>query len=295
MRLVRPFFVALAVLGAVFSSAVSQAQAPIAWFSFDVPGDPGADAVGGHDAVAVVGVSQIPGLVGQAGSFANGYMQLPATADLNLLAGDFTLSVLVNSADLSNRNWFTKANPIEHRYGLGHDLAGHVGILFNGNSLFGAALSTTLVLDGSWHHVAGVKRGVTAELWVDGVLEDTGTIIPSFVDDGAFAIGRDGQCCEHFNGLMDEAKIWGRALTPVEIAEEANLGSFCQAPGAAPLYAVGQVPAGANPSGAAVGDFDEDGLGDLAVSNDASNTLFIYRGNGDGTFAVPYLFTASEQ
>jgi hypothetical protein len=287
MSFSRPYRLLLALLAAVFASPVSHAQPPIAWFSFDAPGDPGADAVGGHDAISVVGVGQVPGLVGQGGSFINGSMQLPEAADLNLLGGDFTLSVLVNSADLSNRNWFTKANPIEHRYGLGHDLAGHVGLQFNGNALFGLAQSRSVVFDGEWHHVAGIKRGLTAEMWVDGVLEATDPINSGFGDDGAFAIGRDGQCCEHFNGLMDEAKIWSRALTPVEIATEANLGSFCQASGAAPLYAVGLAATGVNPSGTAIADFDEDGLGDLAVSNNASNSLFVYRGNGDGTFGAP--------
>lgn len=287
MRIVRAVSAVLAVSGFALAPAASLAQGPIAWFPFDSPGQPGMDVAGGHDAVTVVGVGQVPGLVGQAGAFMNGYMQLPEAPDLNLLGGDFTLSVLVNSADLSNRNWFTKSNPTVHRYGLSTDPTGRAGLLFHGNDLFGLAQSRASALDGTWHHVVGVKRGLTAELWVDGVLQATDPIDPNFVDDGAFAIGRDGQCCEHFNGLMDEAKIWNRALAPLEIATEANLGLFCQAPGAAPLYAVGGVAAGANPSGAAVADFDEDGLGDLAVSNNASNSLFVYRGNGDGTFGVP--------
>src|SRR5262249_10464255 len=85
---------------------------------------------------------------------------------------------------------------------------------------FGVAISTTNIFDGAWHHIAGIKRGVIAEIWVDGNKQDTDNINANFTDDGAFAIGRDGQCCEYFNGLMDEAKIWNRALSQDEIQAE---------------------------------------------------------------------------
>jgi hypothetical protein len=207
---------------ALGSSGPAFSQGPIAWFSFETPGNLGEDTAGSHDAIEVVGVTQTAGVSGHAGSFVFGYMQLPDTTDLQLLEGDFTLSLFVRSSDLSNRNWFTKSTTVEHRYGLGTLPGGHIGLLFNGNSLFGLAMSTTVVFDGAWHHVAGLKRGSMAELWVDGRLEGTSPINSIFTDDGAFAVGRDGQCCEYFNGFMDEVKIWSRALTPEEIAAEAT-------------------------------------------------------------------------
>jgi hypothetical protein len=54
-----------------------------------------------------------------------------------------------------------------------------------------------------------------------------------------------------------------------------------------PAYATMSLPAGTNPSGTALGDFNHDGHLDLAVSNNASNTLDIYLGQGDGTFSAP--------
>jgi hypothetical protein len=43
---------------------------------------------------------------------------------------------------------------------------------------------------------------------------------------------------------------------------------------------------GAYPSAVAVGDFNGDGIPDLAVTNQASNTATIFLGNGDGTFTA---------
>jgi hypothetical protein len=77
------------------------------------------------------------------------------------------------------------------------------------------------VFDGSWHHVAGVKRLNNAEIWIDGVQQGIGTLTLKTTDDGQFAIGADGACCQDFTGFMDEAKIWNRALSQAEIQAEA--------------------------------------------------------------------------
>lgn len=196
------------------------APGPVAWFTFDSANGPGHDSANGFHATQVSGVTQVPGLQGQAGSFANGWMQLPSASALNLLAGDFTLSVLVKSTDTTNRNWLTKASTTEHRYGLG-TFGTQISFSFHGGP-GGWLTSTSAVFNGTWHHVAAVKRGSTAEIWVDGTLEATGAINTNFADDGAFAIGRDGLCCEWFNGLLDEAKIWSRALSAAEIGAEAS-------------------------------------------------------------------------
>jgi FG-GAP-like repeat len=41
---------------------------------------------------------------------------------------------------------------------------------------------------------------------------------------------------------------------------------------------------GKQPISVGVGDFNRDGKPDLAVSNEASNTVTVLLGNGDGTF-----------
>jgi hypothetical protein len=53
--------------------------------------------------------------------------------------------------------------------------------------------------------------------------------------------------------------------------------------------------AGSKPAGVVVGDFNDDGVPDLAVANTGSNNVSILIGNGDGTFkaAVNYAAGAS--
>ena len=52
------------------------------------------------------------------------------------------------------------------------------------------------------------------------------------------------------------------------------------------------LPAGSAPTGIAVGDFDGDHNQDLAVTSYNNNQIFVFLGNGDGTFQGPRTFAA---
>lgn len=215
-----------AIMAGIISAIPRQARTGlVAQYSFDSPGQPGLDSSGnGNHGASVVGVAQVLGVRGLAARFTNGYIDLPVSTGFNLRGADFTLSVFVKStgAGAPNRNWFTKASSSANLYGLNGDST--VGFSFDGGA-GGGARSATDAFDGKWHHVAGVKRGQIAEVWIDGKLENTGPITSNTNDTGQFAIGRNGSCCEYFNGLMDEAKIWNRALSAAEIVKEATLGA----------------------------------------------------------------------
>src|SRR6266851_3951629 len=49
---------------------------------------------------------------------------------------------------------------------------------------------------------------------------------------------------------------------------------------------------GSSPESVAVGDFDGDGVPDLAVANYASNNVSIHLGNGNGTFEMARVIPA---
>jgi hypothetical protein len=76
-------------------------------------------------------------------------------------------------------------------------------------------------------------------------------------------------------------------LGSVDATNKAN-GLFTEAPGSP--FAVGK-----NPSSVIVADFNGDGFLDLAVANEADNSISLFRGNGDGTFtefpASPFKLT----
>jgi hypothetical protein len=224
MRILKTTVLTIALVTmAVYGSAQS---GPIAVYSFEDAGNMGRDSASALDGSSI-NVTSIPGVRGLGARFQAGWIELPLSNQLRLMPGDFTLSVFVRIAPNSgNRNWFTKATTTTHYLGMGTPTpyTGRIGIGFEGNGAVGSAGSTTVVEDGEWHHVAGIKRGNTVEMWIDGQLEGSSPLSLTFsLDDSPaqFAIGRDGACCEYFNGDMDEAKIWKRALSPVEIAQEA--------------------------------------------------------------------------
>ena len=67
-------------------------------------------------------------------------------------------------------------------------------------------------------------------------------------------------------------------------------GTFSEAPGS-------PIAVGANPSSIIVADFNGDGIQDFAVTNQADNSISVFRGVGDGTFtpfpASPFLLNTS--
>jgi hypothetical protein len=80
--------------------------------------------------------------------------------------------------------------------------------------------------DGQWHHVAGIYDGTNKYIYVDGVLDvsapATGTIAQNSYP---VCIGENAEAPGHlWNGLIDEASIYNRALTASEIQAIYNAG-----------------------------------------------------------------------
>jgi flagellar hook assembly protein FlgD len=84
----------------------------------------------------------------------------------------------------------------------------------------GSISGTSSLSDGQWHYVVGVYEGTgtnIAGIYVDGVLENSGTITaPDTTGDG-FSIGAFLGGGGYLNGLIDEAVIYNHAITVDEI------------------------------------------------------------------------------
>jgi hypothetical protein len=83
--------------------------------------------------------------------------------------------------------------------------------------------AATPVNDGAWHHVALVRQGPRASMYIDGVL-DTSQTIAGVTDLWNHAPMRDGMSAcvnvdgtEPFTGLLDEQMIFTAALTQRQI------------------------------------------------------------------------------
>jgi len=85
--------------------------------------------------------------------------------------------------------------------------------------------STTLYpLDGStWMHVAATYDGATMRLYINGALEASLPMPPPIATNALpLTIGGQSDGTRHFQGAMDDVRVYGRALSGAEIAALAN-------------------------------------------------------------------------
>jgi len=75
------------------------------------------------------------------------------------------------------------------------------------------------LVDGRWHHLAATFDGSMLKLYADGKLAARGTLALDTVGT-ELNVGRSPgpQYSEHFDGLVDELRVYDRALTMEEIA-----------------------------------------------------------------------------
>ncbi len=75
--------------------------------------------------------------------------------------------------------------------------------------------------DTEWHHVAGVIDNGTSILYVDGVRQAQEGVVDLTDSAGIAYLGKqygDGSSHRYWNGLIDDARIYYRALSAQEIS-----------------------------------------------------------------------------
>lgn len=95
----------------------------------------------------------------------------------------------------------------------------------DGHNSFAACSALTNVADGSWHHLAVVRRDAGVEMYVDGISVETftansGSAPLNITGNNALTFGAfvpDGQPQAHFSGLLREARIWDIALDAAKL------------------------------------------------------------------------------
>ncbi len=82
--------------------------------------------------------------------------------------------------------------------------------------------SSTAIADGNWHYavVTYGGAGTPFKIYIDGVLNATGSNYTGNITSGNNYIGYDGGA--FYNGAIDEVGIWSRALTALEITSLYN-------------------------------------------------------------------------
>ena len=87
--------------------------------------------------------------------------------------------------------------------------------------------TTEYPIDGTWMHVAGTYDGETMRLYVNGVEESSlAVVMPIPINNDPLRIGGESVATRNYLGAMDDARVYNRALTAVEIATLAALDDY---------------------------------------------------------------------
>ena len=81
--------------------------------------------------------------------------------------------------------------------------------------------TTSSFNDGQWHHVVGISaaRASDIKIYVDGELEPSNPLAEAWSLNGDCKIGAKGDAQYMFSGIIDEFKIYNRALTEAEVQQ----------------------------------------------------------------------------
>lgn len=193
----------------------------------DAPLGPTTPDVSGldNDSYLRGGTTAVSGRFGQARDLdgVDDAIQLPFAESLAVGAGDFTAMAWIKYGASTTQQaifwgygintysqFWLRAEPADSRIrGL---------ITTNGNT---AAVQTTRAYnDNAWHHVALQRKAGTLSIWVDGTQAASVTAPAGSVSPGRpfkMYVGQRLDGAHHFDGALDEVRIYRRALTATEI------------------------------------------------------------------------------
>jgi len=160
------------------------------------------------------------------------YVDCGSDGSLNF-SGPFTISVWINPHSVETRQDVVVRMPVDNSGGYGLRVEGNaiqkdatLLLMYPSGGIYNGMSTTKGIIkeEGKWYHVVAVLDETTVSIYVnkekDSSLPTPSLTLsesPLFI--GAFTNGANG-----FNGIIDEVKIFNRALTPEEILEEYYAG-----------------------------------------------------------------------
>jgi glycosidase/PKD repeat protein len=202
----------------------------LAWWKFDEgTGKTASDSSLNSNTGTLTGGGWSSGLFGQAFNDINGTSQVNVANSASLNPTNaITISAWVYD---NSGGWYTWPRIVEkgasdNQYALFANPSGQLEFLLAG--VTNGTLVTSPPSSGAWHHLAGTYDGSLISLYIDGQLavqQSASGLLPISAD--ALAIGGrpSGNLLYQFNGLIDEARIYGRALSASEIIQLYNTDS----------------------------------------------------------------------
>ncbi|MFC1455101.1 LamG-like jellyroll fold domain-containing protein [Candidatus Undinarchaeota archaeon] len=154
------------------------------------------------------------------GSSANHYINCGNDASLN--PEYITISAWVKTSSTIDTNQIiSKDDDINRVWQFKKDQDDKLRFVVFNDSAIKSVSGTTTIGDDKWHHVAGVYDGSTVKVYVDGVLDASENFAGSLRSStNSVFIGRSENANPgYFDGIIDDAAIFDRALSASEIRE----------------------------------------------------------------------------
>lgn len=202
-------------------SAVAAANL-IAWWKLDeTSGTTATDSSNyGNNGTLTNGPLWMSGIKDNAVYFdgSNDYIEMTDASVWDFGTGDFTLSAWMKSTN-SGWGWvLSRLNDATTgdlwRFGTKSDNT----LIFKDTVAWQDVNSTASVNDGAWHHVAAVRSSGTVTLYIDGSSDGSGTADSDFSGTEKLRIGRWQGGSDFWDGLLDDVRIYNKALSANEVA-----------------------------------------------------------------------------
>jgi hypothetical protein len=215
------------------------------WTLDELSGNIAHDSSGnGNDGILVNSPVWTAGKINDALSFngINSYVNVPDSTSLNT-GGQITLAAWINSRNPGSatpQEIIAKNDDIHQQYSI-RIFAGKITFRFNGQSYSG----NTVLSANTWYRIVGTCDGTSMNIYVNGALDISQPVNhPLGTDNGLpVTIGAWSKPGKPFvfNGLIDDARIYNRALSLTELQ---GLPSLASAATQLPPSAAGVLPIG---------------------------------------------------
>ncbi|MBI2543065.1 MAG: PEGA domain-containing protein [Candidatus Aenigmarchaeota archaeon] len=189
----------------------------VSYYKFDESsGTTASDSSGANTGTLIGGPSWTAGRVNNALNFdgINDHVSIPDSSALDI-ATSMTITAWIKASDCSGRKEIVQKNSA---YGLKLENCKLVGYFWGSSE---PASASTLQAN-TWYHIAYTYDGTSRKYYINGQLDSshstTGSIPASNLN---LWIAR-GWSGAYFNGIIDEVKIYNRALSATEITDEYN-------------------------------------------------------------------------
>jgi hypothetical protein len=212
--------------------SLATAPGPVAAWGFDEgSGATSADTSGnGNTATLVNGPAWVDAKYGKGVSFdqINDYLSVANSTSLDVSGNALTLSMWIKpgsvTGDSAVLGKFWNAGMTSPYYQYGLELGGGRPHFYVGTAtgLVGATTDSALALN-QWSHLAVVFDVSQVRFYVNGTLVNSRSVTATLTARGRpLRMGADADTAQFFKGVLDNVRVYNRALTATEVVSDMN-------------------------------------------------------------------------